>query len=189
MAEAVTVQGPPKLFPRLIQLLQQLHFHSLSSIQLLSPAYIRRKPHWPTHSLQLTHRGHFVVTMRFLSIAAGLLSTGCSILLCAAEPAKDFKPPQVFKNINLVRNTNLEKGYVRETINVVVQNTDKQPQSDYYVPFPSDVFNHIGGFEVRNKKSPEKGSFPVTAIEVDGDRFVFGDPRMLAGPLLTNGIY
>lgn len=119
--------------------------------------------------------------MRFLSIAAGVLSTSCSILACAAESsnsnaqtvlAKDFKPPQVFKNTNLVRNTNLEKGYVRETINVVVENTDKKPQTDYYVPFPVDVFSHIGGFEVRNKKSPEKGSFPVTAVEVDGDRFV-----------------
>ncbi|PCG89889.1 Ribophorin I [Penicillium occitanis (nom. inval.)] len=116
--------------------------------------------------------------MRFLSIAAGLLSTSCSILACAAESsnsnaqtplAKDFKPPQVFKNTNLVRNTNLEKGYVRETINVVVENIDKKPQTDYYVPFPADVFSHIGGFEVRNKKSPEKGSFPVTAVEVDGD--------------------
>ncbi|EED23550.1 oligosaccharyl transferase subunit (alpha), putative [Talaromyces stipitatus ATCC 10500] len=106
--------------------------------------------------------------MRFLSIAAALLSTSCSTLLCAAEPVKDFTPPEVFKNVNLVRNTNLEKGYARETINVVVENTDKQPQSDYYVPFPSDVFSRIGGFEVRNKKSPEKGSFPVTAVEADG---------------------
>lgn len=117
--------------------------------------------------------------MKFLSIAAGLLST--SILACAAGSsnsnaqtvlAKDFRPPQVFKNTNLVRNTNLEKGYVRETINVVVQNTDKKPQSDYYVPFPADVFSRIGGFEVRNKKSPEKGRFPVTAVEVDGDKCV-----------------
>ena len=88
--------------------------------------------------------------------------------------ARGFKPPQVFKNTNLVRNTNLEKGYVRETINVVVENTDKKPQSDYYVTFPADVFSHIGGFEVRNKKSPEKGRYPVTAVEVDGDRFVIG---------------
>ncbi|KAI7974130.1 hypothetical protein EIK77_002995 [Talaromyces pinophilus] len=130
--------------------------------------------------------------MRFLSIAAGLLSTSCSILACAAESsnsnaqtplAKDFKPPQVFKNTNLVRNTNLEKGYVRETINVVVENIDKKPQTDYYVPFPADVFSHIGGFEVRNKKSPEKGSFPVTAVEVDGDRFVCDNAAMRTVPL------
>lgn len=98
--------------------------------------------------------------------------------------AKDFKPPQVFKNTNIVRTTNLEKGYVRETINVVVENTDNKPQSEYYVPFPSDVFSHIGGFEVRDKKSPEKGSFLVTAAEVEGDRCEFSNcsitPRLLA---------
>ena len=119
--------------------------------------------------------------MRFLTLAAGLLSTSCSILACAAESnnnnaqtilAKDFKPPQVFKNTNLVRNTNLEKGYVRETINVVVENIDKKPQSNYYVPFPADVFSHIGGFEVRDKKSPEKGSLPLLAIGLEDDRFV-----------------
>lgn len=116
--------------------------------------------------------------MRFLTLAAGLLSTSCSILACAAESnnnnaqtilAKDFKPPQVFKNTNLVRNTNLEKGYVRETINVVVENIDKKPQSNYYVPFPADVFSHIGGFEVRDKKSPEKGSLPLLAIGLEDD--------------------
>ncbi|KAL1970184.1 hypothetical protein VTN77DRAFT_6589 [Rasamsonia byssochlamydoides] len=115
--------------------------------------------------------------MRFLTVLAGLLST-CSIL-CAAESndtsssvsrlvlPKDFKPPQVFKNVNLVRNTNLEKGYVRETINVVVENTDKQPQSDYYLAFPSDVIGKIGGLEVRNKKAPEKGRFQVEATQLE----------------------
>lgn len=81
-----------------------------------------------------------------------------------AVPA-DFKPPQVFKNTNLVRNTNLEKSYVRETINVVVENVDKQPQSEYYVPFPVDVFDHVGGFEVRDKKATEKGRFEVDITE------------------------
>lgn len=112
--------------------------------------------------------------MRFLSIAAGLLSTSCSLILCAAEQANNgFQPPQVFKNTNLVRNVNLEKGYVRETINVVVENKDKKPQSDYYVPFPSGVFSRVGGFEVRDKKSPEKGRYPAVAAEMSGDGFVF----------------
>lgn len=106
--------------------------------------------------------------MRFLGVAAGVLSCG---ILCAAELLpSDFKPPQVFKHTNLVRNINLEKGYARESVNVVVQNTDKKPQNEYYVPFPSSVFDHVGGFEVRNKQSPEQGSFPVTAARVEGDR-------------------
>ena len=87
----------------------------------------------------------------------------------AALPA-DFKPPQVFKNVNLVRNTNLEKGYARETINVVVENVDKQPQSEYYLSFPSDVFDRVGGLEVRNKKETEKGRFDVEATELSSPR-------------------
>lgn len=84
----------------------------------------------------------------------------------------DFKPPQVFRNTNLVRNTNLEKGYVRETVNVVVENVDKQPQSDYYIPFSSEVFDHVGGFEVGDKKAAEKGRFDVDATEIDPSRQV-----------------
>lgn len=96
-----------------------------------------------------------------------------SSLVCAHKtssrvaPVGDFNPPQVFKNTNLVRNTNLEKGYVRETVNVVVENVDKKPQSDYYLPFPSDVFDKVGSLEVRDKKAAEKGRFGVEAVEVD----------------------
>lgn len=114
--------------------------------------------------------------MRFFTASVlGLLVPS----LCAASnlttptrlplPA-DFKPPQVFKNTNLVRNTNLDKGYVRETINVVVENVDKQPQSDYYIPFSSNVFDRVGGFEVRDKKAPEKGRFEVDATVADSSR-------------------
>ena len=74
----------------------------------------------------------------------------------------DFKPPQVFENENVVRNTNLEKGYVRETVNVVVKNVDKQPQSEYYLPFEYDVMGQVGGLEVRDKKNADKGAFEVT---------------------------
>jgi oligosaccharyltransferase complex subunit alpha (ribophorin I) len=73
----------------------------------------------------------------------------------------DFKPPQVFHNVNLVRNTNLDKGYVRETINVVVENVGKEPQSEYYLPFEYDVIAKVGGIEVRDKKNIEKGRFDV----------------------------
>ena len=73
----------------------------------------------------------------------------------------DFRPPQVFRNVNLVRNTNLDKGYVRETINVVVENVDKHPQSDYYLPFGNGMMSKVGGIEVRDKKNPEKGKFQV----------------------------
>jgi hypothetical protein len=65
----------------------------------------------------------------------------------------------------------LEKGYVRETINVVVENIDKQAQTDYYIPFPSDVFERVGGFEVRDKKATDKGRFVVDATEAVSARY------------------
>ena len=71
----------------------------------------------------------------------------------------DFKPPQVFRNVNLVRNTNLDKGYVRETVNVVVENIDKLPQSEYYLPFEYDVIGKVGGLEVRDKKNAAQPKF------------------------------
>ena len=86
----------------------------------------------------------------------------------------DFKPPQFFQNINLVRNTNLDKGYVRETINVVIENVDKEPQSEYYLPFEYDVIAKVGGIEARDKKDAAKGRFAVqmaamsAVLEEDG---------------------
>lgn len=80
-----------------------------------------------------------------------------------------FKPPQVFENVNLVRNTNLDKGYVRETINVVVANVDTKPQSDYYLPFEYDVMSKVGGLEVRDKKNLDRGRFQVEAAGVPAE--------------------
>jgi len=128
--------------------------------------------------------------MRFFTATVlGLLAPS----LCAATnlttPSRldlpsGFKPPQVFRNTNLVRNTNLEKSYVRETVNVVVENIDNKPQNDYYIPFSAEVFDRIGGFEVRDKKAPEKGRFNVDyteAVSSDGNQyFVIHLPEPLA---------
>ena len=117
-------------------------------------------------------------TMRFFTATVlGLLAPSLAIASNLTTPSRvalsaDFKPPQVFKNTNLVRNTNLEKAYVRETVNVVVENIDKQPQSEYYIPFPSEVFDHVGGFEVRDKKAPDNGRFKVDATEAVSSRYV-----------------
>jgi oligosaccharyltransferase complex subunit alpha (ribophorin I) len=114
--------------------------------------------------------------MRFFTASVlGLLLPSLAAASTSNTPIQlalqsDFKPPQVFKNINLVRNTNLEKSYVRETINVVVENVDKEPQSDYYIPFPSEVFDRVGGFEVRDKKATDAGRFEVDATEVVSSR-------------------
>lgn len=76
----------------------------------------------------------------------------------------DFKPPQVFKNVNLVRTTNLDKGYVRETVNVVVENIDKSPHSKYYLPFEYDVIGKVGGLEVRDKKNVAVPKFETETL-------------------------
>jgi oligosaccharyltransferase complex subunit alpha (ribophorin I) len=108
-----------------------------------------------------------------VSTLCGLILSSSSIVSAqstAASLPAHFKPPQVFKNVNLVRNTNLEKGYARETINVVVENVDKDPQSEYYLSFPSELFDRVGGLEVRNKKEAEKGRLDVEAVEIDSSR-------------------
>ena len=64
----------------------------------------------------------------------------------------------------------MEKGYARETVNVVVENVDKEPQSTYYLAFPSEVFDKVGGLEVRDRKAPEKGPFDVGVLSVDSPR-------------------
>jgi len=79
----------------------------------------------------------------------------------------NFQPPQVFRNVNLLRNINLEKAYVRETVNVVVENVDSKPQDEYYLPFEADEVEKLGGMEVRDKKDPGKGSFHVEIVEYD----------------------
>jgi len=78
-----------------------------------------------------------------------------------------FKPPQHFRNANLVRNINLEKSYARETINVVIENVDAQPQSEYFLPFEQGAIGRIGGLEVKDKKEPERAGFVAEVVEVD----------------------
>ncbi|MCJ1379630.1 dolichyl-diphosphooligosaccharide--protein glycosyltransferase subunit 1 [Xylographa soralifera] len=79
----------------------------------------------------------------------------------------NFKPPQVFKNTNLVRSVNLEKGYVKETVNVVIENIDTNSQDEYYVPFDGSVAGKVGGFEVRDKKDTTKPAFRSELVEYD----------------------
>ena len=79
----------------------------------------------------------------------------------------NFKPPQVFKNANLLRNINLEKGYVRETVNLVIENIDSKDQEHYYIPFTAAAIGNVGGLEVRDKKNPEIPAFLSEVVEYD----------------------
>lgn len=73
----------------------------------------------------------------------------------------------MFKNVNLLRTINLEKGYVREFVNVVVENIDAQPQNEYYFPFKADLIGKVGGLDIRDKKNPEKPAFASEIVEFD----------------------
>lgn len=90
----------------------------------------------------------------------------------------NFKPPQVFQNINLLRNTNIEKSYVREAVNVVIENIDSRPQDEYYVPFSADIIDRVGGFEARDKKNPGP-SFKSEIVEYDPYRHASPSPSSL----------
>ena len=83
----------------------------------------------------------------------------------------NFKPPQVFKNANLLRNINLEKSYVRETVNVVIENIDSKDQEHYYIPFTAEAIGNVGGLEVRDKKNPEIATFLAEVVEYDPYRW------------------
>jgi oligosaccharyltransferase complex subunit alpha (ribophorin I) len=84
-----------------------------------------------------------------------------------------FSPPQVFKNVNLVHIINLEKGYPKEIVNVVIENIASSPQDEYFIPFTAEQMQRIGGLEVRDRKVPELGVFAVDVAEVDSQRYIY----------------
>lgn len=117
--------------------------------------------------------------MRLLQWASlGLLTSATADLNLTHESRNilpsTFKPPQHFRNVNLVRNINLDKSYARETVNVVIENIDKGAQSEYYIPFEQGTIGRVGGLEVRDKKDPEKGGFLTEVAEVDPYRYAAG---------------
>ncbi|KAI1383511.1 Ribophorin I [Hypoxylon trugodes] len=78
-----------------------------------------------------------------------------------------FKPPQVFKNANLVHVISLEKNYAKENINVLIENSSPESQDEYFLPFTSDQMEKIGGIEVKDRKDATVTGFAVDAVEFD----------------------
>ena len=111
------------------------------------------------------------------SVAAAIAVAG----LCLADQPlsshqilpSNFRPPQVFKNTDSVRNINLEKGYVKVSINVAIENVDKKPQDEYFIPFDSEAIRNVGGLEVRERDKKDKPAFRTELIEYDTSRLVF----------------
>jgi oligosaccharyltransferase complex subunit alpha (ribophorin I) len=120
--------------------------------------------------------------MRLLAIGAAVLSLA-STALCTEKGnltkpltsrlilPSTFKPPQNFKNVNLVHIINLEKSYPKEQINVVIENIASTPQDEYFIPFTSQQMATIGGLEVKDKKNLDGGLFEVGAVEFDPERY------------------
>ncbi|KAI4162363.1 MAG: hypothetical protein LQ342_004077 [Letrouitia transgressa] len=110
----------------------------------------------------------------FIAASAALWCTVCAADSNLSEPLSshqilptNFKPPQVFKNTNLVRTINLEKSFVRETINVIIENIDSKPQDEYYIPFPAETISKVGGLQVRDKKNTDIPPFKTSIVEYD----------------------
>lgn len=78
-----------------------------------------------------------------------------------------FKPPQVFRNANLVHVVSVEKNYVKENINVLVENIDKAAHDEYFLPFTADQMSRLGGVEVKDRKDTAAGPFVAEAVEFD----------------------
>ncbi|KJZ72585.1 hypothetical protein HIM_07944 [Hirsutella minnesotensis 3608] len=119
---------------------------------------------------------HSIPSMKPLSIASALLGLlAASVAGSASSQPKsskvtlpaEFKPPQVFKNANLVHIISLEKNYVKEQINVLVENVSKKPQDEYFLPFTADQMARVGGFEVKDRKDTNAGPFKAEVVEYD----------------------
>ncbi|KAI1333171.1 oligosaccharyltransferase alpha subunit [Xylariaceae sp. FL0255] len=110
--------------------------------------------------------------MKFTALVAACLSLVVPTVLATSASSKTilpstFKPPQVFKNANVVHIVSLEKNYVKENINVLIENVSSEPQDEYFLPFTSDQMKQVGGFEVKDRKDAELTGFTVGPVEFD----------------------
>jgi oligosaccharyltransferase complex subunit alpha (ribophorin I) len=109
-------------------------------------------------------------TLAVFSAVLSLLATASASSESKTNLPSTFKPPQVFKNANLVHVISLEKNYVKENINVLIENIDKEAQNEYYLPFTGDQMSRVGGFEVKDRKDTNLGPFTVEVVEFDPER-------------------
>ncbi|CAM1506941.1 Fc.00g065820.m01.CDS01 [Cosmosporella sp. VM-42] len=108
-----------------------------------------------------------IATALFGFLSTAVASASESTETSNVKQPAEFKPPQVFKNANLVHIISLEKNYVKEQINVLVQNVASEPQDEYYVPFTTDQMARVGGFEVKDRKDSTSGPLEAEAVEID----------------------
>ena len=73
--------------------------------------------------------------------------------------------PNVFRQVDLIRNIIVDKVYARERINVVIENIAQEEQHYYYLPLESDIESRVGGLEIGDKNHPDNGFFEFDMIE------------------------
>ncbi|OBS26559.1 hypothetical protein FPOA_00502 [Fusarium poae] len=110
-----------------------------------------------------------ITTALFSLVSAALAGASTESKTSKIIRPADFKPPQVFQNANLVHVISLEKNYVKEQINVLVENVAKEPQTEYYVPFTTEQLPRVGGFEVKDRKDANAGPFVIETVEYDAN--------------------
>jgi len=113
-------------------------------------------------------------TSAVFSAALSLLSfvSPSSARSTTTSDASPSKPPQVWKNANLVHVVSVEKNYVKENINILIENVSKAPQNEYFLPFTADQVSRLGGIEVKDRKDAKAGPFAVDIVELDPERLV-----------------
>lgn len=103
----------------------------------------------------------FSAVLSLLSLASAVTDKGSS----STGLDSTFKPPPVFKNTNLVHVVSLEKNYVKENINVAIENIAKAAQDAYYLPFTADQISRLGGVEVKDRKDIGAAPFVAEVVE------------------------
>lgn len=120
---------------------------------------------------------HILFKMKALAVFSAVLSLAACASASAntkttsrVELPSTFTPPQVFKNANLVHVVSVEKNYVKENINVLIENVDKEAQDEYFLPFTRDQMSRIGGVEVKDRKDANNGPFTVEIVDFNPAR-------------------
>ncbi|KAM7192266.1 dolichyl-diphosphooligosaccharide--protein glycosyltransferase subunit 1 [Rhypophila sp. PSN 637] len=131
----------------------------------------------------------FSAALSLFTLASAASSAGSDKGTSKIKLPSTFKPPQAFKNVNLVHVVSVEKNYVKENINVLIENIDKAPQDEYYIPFTADQASRLGGVEVkdRNRKEANPPPFSAEVVEYDPTSNTQYLRIKLPAPLKTGG--
>lgn len=54
---------------------------------------------------------------------------------------------------------------------MVIENTSKEPQDEYYIPFTAEQIEKVGALEVKDKKNANLGLFDTVVVDYDTQRY------------------